>query len=178
MWNLGKRTFVPRFVYSEEWLQTHLSKVEYWVTQKGGWEKPFSGHYLNHFKEGRYDCIVCGNKLFIDKQKFQPKEPKPYATFHSRERSRYFSEGTVLRHTKLVGVNDVAILVINCKYCGAFLGDCCSDKESKTGVRYNVNSAALDHYEHLMEEDPIYMAAYIWREYAKTGNNAMAYDYL
>ena len=47
-----------------------LSPEEREIIVNKGTEKPFSGEYNNHFKEGIFLCRACSNPLFESKTKF------------------------------------------------------------------------------------------------------------
>ena len=47
-----------------------LSLEEREIIVNKGTEKPFSGEYNNHFKEGIFLCRACSNPLFESKTKF------------------------------------------------------------------------------------------------------------
>jgi peptide-methionine (R)-S-oxide reductase len=47
-----------------------LSPQEYYVTREKGTERPFTGKYNDHFEEGVYTCICCGEELFSSDAKY------------------------------------------------------------------------------------------------------------
>lgn len=53
----------------EEW-RAQLSAEEYHVTREHGTERAFTGRYHNEKRQGRYDCICCGQPLFASETKY------------------------------------------------------------------------------------------------------------
>src|SRR4030042_6578758 len=53
----------------KEWKDI-LSPDEYRVLRKAGTERPFSGKYDDHYKEGVYACGACGTPLFASEKKY------------------------------------------------------------------------------------------------------------
>ena len=47
-----------------------LSPEEKYVIANKGTERPFSGEYNEHYKEGTYCCRACGNELYKSNSKF------------------------------------------------------------------------------------------------------------
>ena len=56
--------------FSKEELKSRLTKEQYNVTQEKGTEKPYTGKYDKHYEPGEYNCVVCGEKLFVSSSKF------------------------------------------------------------------------------------------------------------
>ena len=55
---------------SKEDLKKELSSESYYVTQENGTEPPFTGQFWDHFENGSYTCICCGETLFQSDAKF------------------------------------------------------------------------------------------------------------
>ena len=55
---------------SKEDLKKELSSESYYVTQENGTERPFTGQFWDHFENGTYKCICCGETLFQSDTKF------------------------------------------------------------------------------------------------------------
>jgi peptide-methionine (R)-S-oxide reductase len=122
-------------VDKQEDLKQRLNDIQYKVTQEKDTERPFSGQYWNHFEDGVYDCIVCGEKLFKSESKFDSGCGWPAFSEESYKDTINYSEDNTL------GVRRVEI---TCKKCGSHLGHVFEDGPKPGGKRYCVNSASIN----------------------------------
>ena len=117
-----------------EW-KKQLTPAQYYVLRKKGTERAFSGKYDNHKEKGTYACAACGNEVFTSDTKFDsgtgwPSFFRPISSKNVRE-LKDRSMGMV--RTEVV-----------CGRCGGHLGHVFDDGPKPTGLRYCLNSVALD----------------------------------
>ena len=118
---------------NDEW-RSQLPLERYQVLREAATEPPFTGSLLDVTDAGVYSCGGCGQVLFTSNQKFDSHCGWP--SFDACE------PGTIVeRADHSLGRSRTEIL---CSRCGGHLGHVFDDGPTATGLRYCVNSLAID----------------------------------
>jgi len=118
---------------NEKWREK-LPEDRYEVLRKAATEPPFSGSLLHVEGDGSFTCGGCGQALFESGAKFDSNSGWP-----SFDRA---IPGTVVeRADKSLFMRRTEIV---CSRCGGHLGHLFDDGPTETGMRYCVNSLAID----------------------------------
>ena len=118
----------------EEW-RRELTPEQYRVLRGKGTERPWSGEY-NHVKDrGVFRCAGCGTELFRSDEKFESGSGWPSFFAPASEEAVETEEDNsfFMRRTEVL-----------CATCGGHLGHVFDDGPHPTGLRYCINSAALE----------------------------------
>ena len=121
---------------SKDELQDRLDPIQWQVTQEAGTEPAFTGKYWDMHDDGTYHCIVCDVELFSSDTKFESGSGWP----------SFFEP---LTNSAVVTVEDRAHGMVRtevrCAGCDSHLGHVFPDGPNPTGMRFCMNSAALNH---------------------------------
>jgi len=117
----------------EEW-KKQLTDEQFQVTRKKSTEMPFTGQYVETKDKGVYKCICCGNILFKSDDKFDSGTGWPSFTEPMGESVSEHDDHSGFMHR----------IEVTCDKCGAHLGHVFDDGPGQTGMRYCINSCALN----------------------------------
>ncbi len=120
--------------FDDEWRDL-LTSEQFRVMRLAGTEPPFSGEYTDLEESGIYVCTACEAELFSSSDKFHSGSGWPSFVRPIREDalSEHLDESGEMRRVE-----------VRCATCGGHLGHVFEDGPPPTGLRYCINSVALD----------------------------------
>lgn len=119
----------------EEW-KKKLSPEQYRILREQGTEAPFTGKLLHEDHNGDFVCAACGAVVFKSDTKFDSGSGWP--SFYDPANT----DAVILKEDDSHGMHRVEV---KCANCGSHLGHVFNDApDQPTGMRFCINSAALD----------------------------------
>ncbi len=131
----AKSTGIDKITRTDEEWRKLLTPEQYAVAREKGTERAFTGKYWDFHDKGVYLCVGCGNELFSSDTKFDSGcgWPSFYAPKDENNVETAADTSFGMMRTE-----------VTCSRCGAHLGHVFEDGPHPTGLRYCMNSAALN----------------------------------
>jgi peptide methionine sulfoxide reductase msrA/msrB len=115
-------------------INSHLTKMQYKVTQKNGTEPPYKNEYWDNERPGIYVDIISGEPLFSSKDKFKSGTGWPSFT-------RPLVQENIIQERDTT--YNMVRIELRSKLADSHLGHLFHDGPKPSGLRYCINSASM-----------------------------------
>jgi len=137
VYSYEKRGYVmsEKIIKPESEWKKQLTPEQFHILREKGTEHAGTGKYAYHHEHGVYRCAGCGLDLFRSEEKYESGTgwPSFFAPISPDNIETAADNSLFSRRTEVL-----------CRRCGGHLGHVFEDGPKPTGLRYCLNSAALD----------------------------------